>query len=136
MKVIATLSWNGVKAGLEPSSLSARASPPAWTTEQYKHVLRRIANDPHRAVRRNELIKELGVDGNVALNSMVQYNLLAVRTESTLARDLPEQVYYVDGTAELGEDTDAVVTMPSPGRRYVVDRMHKKTMLESKDEDV
>jgi hypothetical protein len=124
LKSIKRLSTGAVEAGLAPSSLSLRASPPAWTTEQYKHVLRRIATAPHNVARQSELIEELGSSGNVALKSMVQYNLLAVRTQSTLARDLPEKVYY-RGTIE-----DAVVTMPSPGRRFVVHQMLQQGMVE------
>jgi len=129
LDAIAGLSLIAVEAGLSPSLLSPRASLPAWTTEQYKTVLRLIAKARHNAVRQDQVIKELGRDGGTALKSMVQYNLLAVRTQSTLARDLPDEVYYrgAVGTAAM---TDAVVTMPAPGRRFAVLQMRDHGMLE------
>ena len=99
------------------------SSPPAWTTEQFKAVLRLIATTPYHAVRQRELKQALGSSGTAALKSMVEYNLLAVRTASPLAHDLPLEVYVKDG------EEDAVVTMQSPGALYVVLRMHKRGAL-------
>jgi len=129
VEAIVDLSLIAVKEGLAPSSLLPRASPPAWTTEQYKSVLRLIAKTRHNAVRQGEVIKELGSDGDAALKSMVQYNLLAVRTRSALAHDLPNKVYYCGAIAKAAMK-DAVVTMPTPGRRFVVLQMLDHGMLE------
>ena len=56
------------------------------------------------------LAKDLGKGdqerGKLILLSMVEYNLLALRPDSELARDLPEEVY--------GGDEDEVVTFISP----------------------
>ena len=116
-------SSGGVEPGLEPSAMPLRSSPPAWTTEQFKAVLRLIATTPYHAVRQRELKQALGSSGTAALKSMVEYNLLAVRTASPLAHDLPLEVYVKDG------EEDAVVTMQSPGALYVVLRMHKRGAL-------
>ena len=78
-------------------------------------------------MRQRELEQALGSNGKAALKSMVEYNLLAVRTESTLAHDLPPEVYYKGAIED--EEVDAVVTMPSPGALYVVVRMHKRGAL-------
>ena len=51
--------------------------------------------------RQRELELSLGSNGKAALKSMVEYNLLAVRTRSSLAHDLPPEV-YLKGTAVAG----------------------------------
>jgi hypothetical protein len=97
-----------VAAGFRAATLPARSSPPAWTAQQYKAALRCIACAPHHAVPQSTMEQALGEKGDVALASLVQYNLLALRPFSspTWARDLPLEVY--------GEELEAVVTMPSP----------------------
>ena len=55
----------------------------------------------------------LGEDGSQVLLSLVQHNLLALRPWSTLARDLPREVFG----GELGS---RVVTMPSPAELLCV----------------
>ena len=118
---------------MDPSTLAWRGTPPAWTTEQYKAALRLIAQaevshgerEAKRcyAVRRDELEAALGKDGKKALKSMVEYNLLTVRSQSFLARDLPPQVYYKDGLVVEEKEGEQVVTMQFPGCRGVIRRM-------------
>ena len=68
---------------------------------------------------RNELAKNLGKGdeerGDEIILSMVKYNLLALRPYSTLARDLPLEVYGV------GEEE--VVTLASPGHVWAAKRI-------------
>ena len=84
-----------------PSSRAVRdGKPPLWTEKQWQRVLELIITKPHSAVLKKELLKELektrgwwpwrsDVSGEMVILSMIQYNLLAVRPYSTLARDLP-----------------------------------------------
>ena len=103
-----------VDTGFYPNSEPARGPAPAWTAVQYKAALRCIARAPHHAISKSALIKALGDDGDVALSSLVQYNMLALRPYSSpaWASDLPQEVY----SKRL-----AVVTMPGPAQlRYVL----------------
>ena len=100
-------------AGKRPAALPLRGSAPAWSRQQYEQVLSRIAAAPHHAVAFETLEEALGSDGGAALLSMVEYNFLAVRPPSDLARDLPDEVYQVEG-GKGGKTRRDVVTMPSP----------------------
>ena len=72
-------------------------------------MLECITTAPHYAVLVSELEKELGEEnGSNILLSMVKYDLLALRPFSTLAHDLPREVY--------GNSMGDVVTLPSPAR--------------------
>ena len=103
-----------VENGFRPDTLARRRRPPAWFEEQYRVALRCIARAPHHAVRRSALEWALGetglAKGSVAVESMLEYNLLALRPFSTQAwaRDLPREVY---GPSKRREE---VVTMPDP----------------------
>ncbi|KAG7667442.1 hypothetical protein KSW81_004140 [Nannochloris sp. 'desiccata'] len=95
-----------------PEIIPKRDELPEWTEGQWATVLQRITTAPHHAVLRNELAngfgkKEMVKQAMKILLSMVKYNLLALRPYSTLARDLPLEVY--------GVDEEEVVTLPSPG---------------------
>lgn len=100
--------------GLNPEIMHAtptmwmRASPPAWTAEQYKAVLRAIVGAKHHAVLLSALSESVS---NAALQSMEEYKLIARRPYSPLARDLPLEVFG-------GDTTEVVVTMRSPGALY------------------
>ena len=114
-----------VKRGLWPKGFSKTGgsrSPPAWTKEDYKTVLREIAlaKKHKHAVSFDKLRVAPGED---ALLSMVEWNLLSVRRKSEWAKDLPETVF-----TDL--DDDKVVMMPSPAELYFVLKMHKTGKLE------
>ena len=105
---------------------------PLWTKEQWKMVLERITTAPHRAALVSEIKKELGdgdgEKGSEILLSMVKYNLLALRPFTTLARDLPEEVY--------GDDEEDVVTLPLPAHVWAAKVMlNKLKAAEAKDSD-
>lgn len=120
------MSYSGVDEGTYPSSSCSRyGRPPAWSTEQYRTVLRHIATTPHHAVRRRDLARVLGSDGAAVLRSLVEYGLLTVRPQSALAHDLPQEAFWDKAGRE-----DAVVTMPTPARLHAVLRMHKSGELE------
>ena len=114
-----------VKRGLWPKGFSKTGgsrSPPAWTKEDYKTVLREIAlaKKHKHAVSFDKLRVAPGED---ALLSMVEWNLLSVRRKSEWAKDLPETVF-----TDL--DDDKVVMMPSPAELYFVLKMHKTGKLD------
>ncbi|KAH7623574.1 putative ATP-binding protein [Nannochloris sp. 'desiccata'] len=108
--------------GFDPEIIPKRDELPEWTEGQWATVLQRITTAPHHAVLRNELAKDLGKGdgktGKKILLSMVKYNLLALRPYSTLARDLPLEVY--------GVDEEEVVTLPSPGHIWAAKRILMK----------
>lgn len=128
LEVIVESSRSTVQAGLVPSAVPTRAScsPPAWTAEQFKTVLRVIATSPYKAVQWWELKKALRSDGAAALKSLVEHEMLVVRPYSCSAQDLPEEVFRFRGS-DLHDD---VVTMPTPGRRYVALQMFNQGLLE------
>jgi hypothetical protein len=92
-------------------------------------VLERITTAPHHAVLASEIEIELGEGGEDVLLSMVKYNLLALRPPSTLARDLPQEVYKNDGVNET------MVTLPLPAHvwaaKAVLKRMKAKEVKNS-----
>ena len=93
-----------------PGGLPMRDIAPRWNGAQWKKVLELITTAPHHAVLQSKLEKELGKDsifsGKLILLSMVNYNLLALRRPSDLARDLPQEVY--------GNSKKTVVSLPLP----------------------
>jgi hypothetical protein len=120
-----------VLAGKSPTALPLRGSAPAWSRKQYEQVLARIAEAPHHAVAFETLEEALGSNGRAALLSMVEYNFLAVRSPSVLARDLPDEVYQVAGTSRKKQD---VVVMPSPpDTECVVDMLQRGELPRWKD---
>lgn len=111
-----------VRRGLRPESMwpGGRASPPAWTADQYKAVLRAIVHSKHHAVLFSTLESSVG---DAALDSMVGYNLITRRPYSPLARDLPLEVF--------GERASGfVATMRSPAALYCAKEMEADGELE------
>jgi hypothetical protein len=98
-------------------------SAPKWTPDEFRTVLRLIARAPHRAVLEEKVAVALGGRGFEVLLSLVEHNLLALRPESRLARDLPPEVFE----GELGA---RVVTMPSPAELYCVLKMDEAGRLD------
>jgi hypothetical protein len=102
-----------------PCAAAPRRGPRSSTGRRCAASRARAA--PHHAVRRSAVERELGekgeAKGSVALESMVQYNLLALRPFSpqAWASDLPREVY---GPVKKREE---VVTMPDrPSLRHVL----------------
>ena len=111
--------------GFEPEVyIQKGGEDPLWTDVQWKMVLERVTTAPHHAVLASELKKELekGSEkrGSEILLSMVKYNLLALRPPSTLARDLPQEVYGNDGVIET------VVTLPLPAHVWAAKAVLKR----------
>jgi hypothetical protein len=61
-------------------------------------------------------VAKIGNGGAAALASLLEYNLLALRPDSELARDLAQEVFG----AKVGQN---VVAMPSAARLYHVLQM-------------
>ncbi|KAG7674661.1 hypothetical protein KSW81_000305 [Nannochloris sp. 'desiccata'] len=105
--------------GFKPKVIPKRDELPDWFEDQWAMVLQRLTTAPHHAVLRNELAKNLGKGdeerGDEIILSMVKYNLLALRSYSTLARDLPREVY--------GVEEEEVVTLPSAGHTWAAKRI-------------
>jgi len=102
-----------VLQGFKPSVYIVKGGEaPLWTKGQWRMVLERITSAPHHAVLASKVKEELGKGsekrGSKILLSMVKYNLLALRPSSTLARDLPQDVYG------SGKKKTTVVTLPLP----------------------
>ena len=114
-----------VKKGLWPEDFPTQGSrsPPAWTAEDYKTVLREIAfaKEYKHAVSYHQLKKMVG---KKAVKSMVEWNLVAVRPYSSWAKDVPKTVF-----TDL--DDEKLVTMPSPVALYFVLKMHEAGKLDA-----
>ncbi len=118
LKDLVAMPGSTIVDAFKPSVLMHRNAPPLWTKDQWKMVLEKITAAPHHAVLRDELVAALErsnvwlwpwskrFDGNAILLSMMEYKLLALRPYSTLARDLPEEVFGDDAS-------EIVVTLPS-----------------------
>jgi hypothetical protein len=126
LDIVVANSRSAIEQGFKPKVIPKRDELPEWTDDQWATVLERLTTAPHHVVHRNELAKELGKGdeehGDAIILSMVKYNLLALRPYSTLARDLPREVYGV------GEKE--VVTLPSPGHTWAA----KRELLERKSD--
>ena len=102
--------------GFKPSVYFQKGGEdPLWTKGQWRMVLKRITTSPHHAVLASEIEEELGEGGEDILLSMVKYNLLALRPPSTLARDLPQEVYG------SGKKKTTVVTLPLPAHVWAAE---------------
>ena len=116
---------DAVQSGLsaEDFPTSGSRSQAAWTEEDYKTVLREIAlaKDHKHRVSVEKLRKKVS---KKAVQSMVEWNLVALRTKSTWAKDLPETVF-----TDL-KDTK-LVTMPSPAELYFVLKMYEAGKLDA-----
>ncbi|KAG7674807.1 hypothetical protein KSW81_006224 [Nannochloris sp. 'desiccata'] len=113
-----------VTRGFEPEVYIAKGGEaPLWTDVQWRMVLERITTAPQHAVLASELKEELGKGsekkGSEIFLSMVKYNLLALRPPSTLARDLPQDVYENGGVIET------VVTLPLPAHVWAAKALLK-----------
>ena len=114
-----------VQRGFAPSVYIMKGGEaPLWTGAQWKMVLERITTSPYHAVLVSEIKKELGKGsdrggdekkGSKILLSMIKYNLLALRPPSTLARDLPQEVYG------SGKKKTTVVTLPLPAHVWAAE---------------
>jgi hypothetical protein len=96
-----------------------------WEAKHYKAVLRLIAASPYHAVRRKEVHAALDKEGiaeNVTaakvLLSMVEFNVLALRPYTDMAKDIPREAYFKKVGSK--EKQDNVVTMPSPAHLAAV----------------
>lgn len=110
-----------VEKGLYPEDhmASSSRSPPAWRDDQGKFAYRQISRAKNHAVSRNAL---QAMVGRAALRSMVEWNLLALRTKSSLAKDLQADAF--------AEKSDTVlVTMPSPAMLYCVKELDRAGKL-------
>ncbi|KAH7619809.1 hypothetical protein NADE_008093 [Nannochloris sp. 'desiccata'] len=109
-----------VTRGFKPSVyIQKGGEDPLWTKGQWRMVLERITTAPQHAVLASEIEEELGESGEDILLSMVKYNLLALRPPSTLARDLPQDVYENGGVIET------VVTLPLPAHVWAAKALLK-----------
>ena len=91
-----------ISNGLLPESFEAAA----WSTEDFRDVLRSIASSPHAAVPVVDLVAMLGASGAAKLASMNQKDLLVLRAFDPLARDIDAAAFGP------GLDED-VYTLPS-----------------------
>lgn len=126
LDIVVANSLSTIRQGFKPASIPKRDELPRWTSKQWETVLECITKAPHHAVLRDELEEKLGKrdadSGNEIILSMVKYNLLALRPYSSLARDLPREVY--------GDGMNEVVTLPSPGDVWAA----KQQLLERKSD--
>jgi hypothetical protein len=116
-----------VKNAFTPAAKAVRdGEAPLWTGKQWELVLQELVKARYHAVLQEDLENKLedlepgAKGGKKVLLSMVKYNLLALRPYSTLARDLPREVY--------GEDQEMVVTLPLPVHVWAAKRMLKKAL--------
>ena len=114
-----------VERGLWPEDFrkSGSSSPAAWTQEDYKTVLRQIAlaEEHKHAVSLKYLRKKVGKE---AVLSMVEWNLVALRTKSSWAKDLPATDFTKLNDTKL-------VMMPSPAELYFVLKMYEAGELDA-----
>ena len=105
-----------------------------WTSEDYQIAVGLIADAaPYYAVPQLVMAAELQKDGRLAkrgrgdidglqvLYSMIEYNVLAVRPYSDMAKDIPREVFFRMVKGENGsneEEEDSVVVMPSPAHLF------------------
>ncbi|KAG7671184.1 hypothetical protein KSW81_003323 [Nannochloris sp. 'desiccata'] len=109
-----------VERGFKPEVyIQKGGEDPLWTDVQWKMVLERITTSPQHAVLASAIEEELGKGsekkGSEILLSIVKYNLLALRPPSTLARDLPQEVYG------SGKKKTTVVTLPLPAHVWAAE---------------
>jgi hypothetical protein len=119
LDIVVANSRSVIEQGFKPKLLPKRDELPEWTEGQWALVLERLTTASHYVVLRKELAMELGKGdeerGDEVILSMVKYNLLTLRPYSTLARDLPLEVY--------GVEEEEVVTLPSAGHKWAAKRI-------------
>eukprot|EP00878_Enallax_costatus_P032368 GHUV01035569.1.p1 GENE.GHUV01035569.1~~GHUV01035569.1.p1 ORF type:complete len:337 (+),score=97.32 GHUV01035569.1:1382-2392(+) len=89
-----------IDKAFQPKALRLIRHEPKWTAQQWSTVLRAIEEAPHHAVPVASLLAK-GV-GDEVVESLLEYNFIALRNPSRLAQDLPAEVY--------GEEPRKVVT--------------------------
>ena len=109
-----------------------------WTSEDYQIAVGLIADAaPYYAVPQIVMAAELQKDGRLAkrgrgdidglqvLYSMIEYNVLAVRPYSDMAKDIPREVFFRTVKRKKGpvEKNDSVVVMPSPAHLFAALQM-------------
>ena len=109
-----------------------------WTSEDYQIAVGIIADAaPYYAVPQLVMAAELQKDGRLAkrgrgdidglqvLYSMIEYNVLAVRPYSDMAKDIPREVFFRTVKRKKGpvEKNDSVVVMPSPAHLFAALQM-------------
>ena len=109
-----------------------------WTSEDYQIAVGLIADAaPYYAVPQIVMAAELQKDGRLAkrgrgdidglqvLYSMIEYNVLAVRPYSDMAKDIPREVLFRTVKRKKGpvEKNDSVVVMPSPAHLFAALQM-------------
>ena len=127
---------NVMSAWLYATSFSKGVGSEArlWTSEDYQIAVGLIADAaPYYAVPQIVMAAELQKDGRLAkrgrgdidglqvLYSMIEYNVLAVRPYSDMAKDIPREVFFRMVKGENGikeEKKDSVVVMPSPAHLF------------------
>ena len=90
-----------------------------WTADDYRAVLRAVAQSTHGAVPVSELEISLGDGGDAKLNSMLKLNYLLRRSHDLLARDIPADAFVVDDALE------DVMTLPSTAHLVAARRRMK-----------
>lgn len=134
-----------VMSGFSPTSVPELGEAPLWTKPQWKRTLQCITKANHHAILRSKLegeldaLKDDGIvaNGKLILLSMVGYNLLVLRPDSDLARDLPLEVFDDEEEDDRGVPEE-VVMLPSPAHVWAAQRLlpkkknKNKTRLDSK----
>ncbi|KAG7671511.1 hypothetical protein NADE_000850 [Nannochloris sp. 'desiccata'] len=116
LQAVVTGPLEEVMQGFKPSVyIQKGGEDPLWTKGQWRKVLECITAAPQHAVLVSEIEEELGEGGEDILLSMVKYNLLALRPPSTLALDLPQEVYG------SGKKKTTVVTLPLPAHVWAAE---------------
>ena len=118
----------------EPDGVSSAL----WTGADYKTALRLIsAAAPYYAVSKKVLQAELekdkrladaGLTGAQVLLSMVEYEVLFIRSYSDMARDIPRAVFFREYKGN--EVEGSVVMMPTPAHQCAALRLYKQGYLE------
>ncbi|KAG7670933.1 hypothetical protein KSW81_004363 [Nannochloris sp. 'desiccata'] len=112
--------------------------PRIWEAKHYRAVLRLIAANPYHAVRQEDAEAALQDVGGIpksvtaakVLESMVEFNVVSLRSYSEMAEDIPREAFFKE---EWGvEEQDNVVTMPSPAHLAAV--LLLETKFQKQDE--
>ena len=82
-----------INSGLNPASIAPRTATGAWSGDQYRAVVRLIAESPHGAVSCAHAEQQPECGHGAALASLQQHNFLLRRSFHTLARDVDEAVF-------------------------------------------
>lgn len=109
-----------VNQPLHPACLTTRAEKPLWTTQDFKKVMKKVAEAPHYAVAEQDMQVALGSKGAEVLRSFVLHNVLHVRHPTDLRNN-------VDGKSLLDIPTDPerrrMITAMSPAQQFAMKRL-------------